>query len=146
VPVAIAVLATVLARGAAAESPRDVRLMPAGGSTIRMVVDVPAPRLEPVTALDGRSTGRTRLAVEGYDATAAQGRPLLPERVLVVAVPPGGEVSVSASVFESEVTPDVRLTGAGPRAAAGRTGPARKEALASWGMGPRRPRARRHGK
>jgi hypothetical protein len=116
-PVAIAGLAAGLvaglAGGAAAEGPRDVRLMPSTGSSIRMVVDVPAPELEPVIALDGRSTGsmgRMRLAVAGYDATAPQGRPLLPERVLVVAVPPGGEVSVSASVLESEVTPDVRLT------------------------------------
>jgi peptidase C25-like protein len=97
--------ATVSPVHAAPPGPRDVRALPSSAGAIRFVVDVPEPLLEP-----GREGTRTmRLAIDGYDGVAPQGHPLLPERVVTVAVPPNGEVSVSAAASAAEVIDDVRL-------------------------------------
>ncbi len=103
------VLASAIAASpalAAASGPGNVRALPSSPGAIRFVVDVPEPVLEP--AREGART--MRLTVDGYEGVAPQGHPLLPERVVTVAVPPAGEVTVSASATAPEVLDDVRLT------------------------------------
>lgn len=100
----LAALALALPRAAGAV-PEGVRALPSSPQAIRFVVDVPEASLEPA-----RAGGRTmRLAVQGFDVVAAEGRPLLPERVVTVAVPPTGEVTVSALGTAAEVVPGVAL-------------------------------------
>ena len=90
---------------AAPPRPSNVRALPSSPGAVRFVVDVPEPILEPFRA-GARSM---RLSLEGYEGVAPQGHPLLPERVVTVAVPPTGEVTVSASATAAEVLDDVRL-------------------------------------
>ena len=90
-PVLLAAFFGLAPRAAAA--PDGVRLLPSTSSTVRLVVEVPAPRLEPVRA----GSPSMRLVVDGYESVSPPGRPALPERVLTVAVPATGTVSVLAT-------------------------------------------------
>jgi hypothetical protein len=84
---------------------RDVRLLATSPATIRFVVEVPEPLLAPVA----EGSRVSRLSLEGYEAVASEGHPLLPERVVTVAVPATGEVSVTAAGMAAEITDEVRL-------------------------------------
>src|SRR6185436_17290890 len=55
-----------------------------------------------------------RLELDGYGAQAPAGGPALPARVLLVAVPPAGDVRLRASAGGDEVFDDVSLAAAEP--------------------------------
>lgn len=101
----LAALAMPLGRPATASLP-GVRTLPSSSGSIRLVVDVPAPRFEPV----GGGSPSVRLTVDGYASVSAPGYTALPERVVTVAVPATGEVRVGARGSEREVRDGLRLT------------------------------------
>jgi len=69
-----------------------VRLLPSGGGTIHFALEVPAPELVPASA-DGGAGGPMRVRLPGYEDTPLEGA-VLPERIVVVAVPPTGDVTL----------------------------------------------------
>ena len=82
----------------ASAAPRDVRLIDAGAGSVRFTVEVPAPDLRPVS---GHSEW-TAIGIEGYEVEARPGEPALVSRVVLVAVPPTGDVSMSFSASAPE--------------------------------------------
>ena len=88
--------------GSAAAQPQGVKLTATGDATIRFEVSVPAPRLVTVPAAAGTEPA-TRLELEGHESGVGSGDPALPGRILVLAVPPLGEIRVSATGSEAEV-------------------------------------------
>src|SRR5262249_38608884 len=84
----------------AAPSYEGVRLLPSGGSTIHFVVEVPEPELIPVAG-DGEPGGAAMVGLDGYEPAAKRGEPALPQRIVVVAVPPVGEVRLRAQGGEA---------------------------------------------
>jgi hypothetical protein len=107
-----------------------VRLTAAGAGAIRFELSVPAPHFAPLAALPGQPEA-TRFDLDGYEGTADAGRPALPSRVVVLAVPPLGEVRVSASGADPE-TRDAFL----PATVAGTAPDERFVAAANTGPGP----------
>lgn len=100
-------LAVVLALGLPAGASRaaaPVRVTSAPGS-IALELAVPEPRLEPV----GKEPGMVQLRLDGFDLDGAAGTPGLPVRVVLVAVPPTGDVRVEASGLEADVREGVLL-------------------------------------
>jgi hypothetical protein len=71
-----------------------IRWLPSGGSTIHFIVDVPAVELQTITA-DGSPGSAVRVQIAGYEPARVGGVPL-PERIVVIAVPPAGDVHVHA--------------------------------------------------
>ena len=69
-----------------------MRLVPSGGGSIHFTLDVPSPELIPETA-GGSAGGAFHISMPGYDDAPGAGI-ALPERIVVVAVPPSGDVSV----------------------------------------------------
>ncbi|TMQ70520.1 MAG: hypothetical protein E6K80_08280, partial [Candidatus Eisenbacteria bacterium] len=101
-------LALALATAAAARAhaaPPGVSLLAAGPGAVRFGVDVQAPSLAPAGDPSLRE-----LRVPGYQADGRPGDPALPECVVLVAVPPSGDVSVTAFPSATEWHDDVRLT------------------------------------
>jgi peptidase C25-like protein/flagellar hook capping protein FlgD len=96
--------AGVLPAGASA-GPAGVRLLPSTSGSVRLVVDVPAPRLEPVA----EGPAPVRLVLDGYECVSPPGRPALPQRVLSVAVPAAGKVSVNVSAAMRDLREAVTL-------------------------------------
>ena len=90
---------------AAGAAPRDVRLVAADPSAVRFVVEVPEIRLDPVASEEAIHA----VAIDGYAGVGRPGSAALPERVVVVAVPPAGAVAVSATGSATEVRDGVRL-------------------------------------
>src|SRR5262245_47470 len=80
-------LAVSSSRAVAAPEGVSAPLLSASGASF--TVRVPEPRLTPVAG-----TGFTRLELPGYDPSTPPGTPSLPARIVHVAVPPRGEVSV----------------------------------------------------
>ena len=69
-----------------------VRLLPSGAGTIHFALDVPAPELVPA----GESADSPlRVRLPGYDDAPDDGV-ALPERIVVVAIPPEGDVELRA--------------------------------------------------
>ena len=97
-----------LLAGAAAASPigaEGVRLAPATPGAVRFTVTVPPPRLtrvDPEQRVD-------RLELPGYVAESDPGTPAIPARTLLVAVPPLGEVRLTAVATELSVRDGVTL-------------------------------------
>ena len=73
-----------------------VRLTASGPASIQFDVSVPAPRFAPVPG-GGAAPAPLELRLEGFSSDAPAGSPALPARIVVVAVPPLGEVRVTAS-------------------------------------------------
>ncbi|MGH7742190.1 MAG: hypothetical protein ACRENS_09225, partial [Candidatus Eiseniibacteriota bacterium] len=83
------------AAGNPADSARTaapVRLLPSGAGTIHFALDVPAPALSAESSGEGPG-GALHVTLPGYDDSPGDGV-VLPERIVVVAVPPAGDVSV----------------------------------------------------
>lgn len=85
--------------GACAASP-GVRLTGGGDATIRCEVSVPPAQLVPVAVGTGMAT---RLVLEDYASAVGSGDPALPGRIIVLAVPPLGEIRVSGAGAEPEI-------------------------------------------
>jgi Peptidase family C25/Propeptide_C25/FlgD Ig-like domain len=85
--------------------PAGIIAGPAAGTTIRFLVEVPAPVLTPLKGHPLVSV----LTVAGFDPVGRPGTPLLPERVVWVAVPPTGDVTVTAVETGSIVRENVQL-------------------------------------
>lgn len=82
-----------------------VRLAPPTPGAVRFTVTVPAAQLTRVDL----EQGADRLDLEGYDAHGAPGRPGVLSRSVLVAVPPLGEVRVSAVASDLRVHEGVLL-------------------------------------
>jgi hypothetical protein len=82
-----------------------VRLLPSGAGSARFKVVVPEAKIESVPGLEGSS----EIRIAGYGDAAAPGNPVLPVRRLQVAVPPTGEVRLSASAVAGETRDGVLL-------------------------------------
>jgi hypothetical protein len=89
----------------AAAAPRDVLLLPSGAGSAHFSVTVPAATIETVPGSDGGS----EIRITGYGNAAPPGSPALPVRLLQVAVPPSGEVRLSASGVVAETRSGVLL-------------------------------------
>jgi len=81
---------------------QGVRLMDGGDATIRFEVTVPAPRFVTVPAAVGTEAA-TWLALDDHEGAVGSGDPALPGRIVVLAVPPMGEIRVSAGGGDPEV-------------------------------------------
>ena len=88
-------------------APADVQVLSADPASLRLAIEVPEIRLDPA-AVD--ATART-LSIEGYGSVGRPGAPALPERIVVVAVPPSGAVEVEASATATEQHEALRLAG-----------------------------------
>ena len=84
---------------AAGVAPAALRLMATSPAEVRFAVDVPEARLAPL-ADDAASLVPT---IEGYDPSGTVGAPGLPGRIVLVALPPTGEVRVSAVASETSI-------------------------------------------
>jgi peptidase C25-like protein/flagellar hook capping protein FlgD len=102
--VALAVLALAPASPVAA-TPQGVRLEAGAAGTVRFTVEVPQPRLEPLA----HDPETQELILEGYGMGST--RPALPERIVLVAVPPTGGVRVSGAVGSEDVREGVTIAG-----------------------------------
>lgn len=126
-----------------ADQPQGVKLMAGGEGAIRFELSVPVPRFETVPAVSGRQAA-TRLVLEGYENNADAGLPALPACIVVVAVPPLGEVRVSATGADPETrdaflpataagtSPDDRAPARSGAAAAARPGPTVQLLSVGW--------------
>jgi hypothetical protein len=86
-------------------------MLPSAGDVVRFVVDAPTPRL--VASSFDREI--SELHLEGYETVGAHGEPALPGRVVTIAVPPAGEVTVRGVGGETERHEGVRLLHAAAR-------------------------------
>jgi hypothetical protein len=86
--VVLGVLVATVSRAAST----DVRLAPASPGSVRFTVTVPEPAFTPT----GDPSGETVLSLEGFDLEGEAGAPPQPVRVITIAVPPLGDVRVSA--------------------------------------------------
>ncbi len=91
---AVSALAPLFARGAAAD---DVTLLPGGAGRVRFAIQSGALALTPVGA-----DGLVQPNVPGCMLDGAAGGPALPMRTVTIAVPPEGDVSVTATALDPE--------------------------------------------
>ena len=82
-----------------------MRTLASGPGSVRFTVAVPDARIEPVQ----EAAGSSEIRIAGYGSAGTAGSPALPCRVLHVAVPPVGEVSLSASAGPGEAREGVLL-------------------------------------
>ena len=82
-----------------------MRLAPATPGAVRFTVTVPAPKLTRI----GQEQPLDAMELEGYTAAGEPGTPVLPARVLTIAVPPLGDVRLTAAVSEAAAHEDVTL-------------------------------------
>jgi hypothetical protein len=94
--------ATPVARCAPADG---VRLAPATPGAVRFTVTVPEPKLVRVDLEQAFDA----LDLPGYSASGEPGTPVLPTRTLTIAVPPVGEVRLTAAASEAVVHDGVNL-------------------------------------
>ena len=107
---AAVLLALAVGVSARAAAPAPARLLAAGPGSIRFEVNVPEPRFEPLAGVPAAEGERmSRFVLDGYDLEAPAGEPALPARVVLVAVPPLGEVRLSASATDLATTDGVLL-------------------------------------
>ena len=99
---AVLVMFAAVTAGAA---PAALRLLATSPAEVRFAVDVPEAKLAPL-ADDPASL---LLSIEGYDPSGAVGAPGLPGRIVLVALPPTGDVRVSAVASETSTRQDVLL-------------------------------------
>lgn len=96
------------APGNAAAQFQGVKLIESGDATIRFEVSVAAPRFVAVPAAAG-TAATTRLLLDDHENAVGSGDRALPGRIVVVAVPPLGEIRVSAIGGSPEVRDAVLL-------------------------------------
>ncbi len=101
----LALLLACVAPSLARAVPAGIVPGPAVGNTVRFSLDVPPPVLEPL----GSAKEVTLLRLDGFDAAGRPGATLLPERTVWVAVPPTGEVTISATAADWRVSEGVTL-------------------------------------
>ena len=89
-------------------APVDVRVSSADPSGVRLTIDVPEIRLEPVASNPALSA----LSISGYGTVGRPLEPQLPERVIMVAVPPSGPIRLEATATATETRASVRLSAA----------------------------------
>lgn len=89
--------AAFVAPDARAASEDGVTMAPASAGGVRFSVQVPEPQFELIPGPDGF----TRMTVPGWSNDGLPGEPALPSRVITVAVPPLGDVRLSAVGSES---------------------------------------------
>ncbi|MEY4375377.1 MAG: Propeptide, partial [Candidatus Eisenbacteria bacterium] len=109
---AVALLATLALmsapRSASAATPAPltgVRLAPATPGAVRFTVLVP----EPSFVRTDHDLRHDDLRIDGFTSVGTPGRPALPTRVVLVAVPPLGEVRLTAVASDVRVREDVTL-------------------------------------
>ncbi len=106
-------LAALFARSASADAaagdgPAGVRMLSASSGAVRFEVSVPAVVLSTRAAAAG-ADATVRPGIAGYDDDPDRRFPGGPVRIVVVAVPPLGPVSIAATGAESEVLEGVTL-------------------------------------
>jgi hypothetical protein len=92
----VCLLVLVAAASPALSREAGVRLVSSLSRSISFEVDVPEARIVPVEG------GLVRVVIDGYGTFSPPGAIELPGRAFRVAVPPGGEPTVSATVLEEE--------------------------------------------
>jgi hypothetical protein len=104
---ALALAAVPLPAGAAAATgaAAGVRVAPATPGAVRLTVTIPEPRWVPGVG----EAGTERLELDGYQPTGLPGEPGIPARTLLVAVPPLGDVRLTAAASEPAVHEGVTL-------------------------------------
>ncbi len=83
-----------------------VRLAPATPGAVRFTVAVPEPRF----VRTDHDLGYDDLILDGFTTVGTPGRPALPTRVVMVAVPPLGEVRLTAAASDVVVREGVTLS------------------------------------
>jgi len=96
---------SIVASAVRAAKTDGVRLAPPTPGAVRFTVTVPEAR---VTRIDAEQK-IDQLALDGYIAEGEPGTPALPVRTVMVAVPPIGDVRLTASATEAAVHEDVTL-------------------------------------
>ena len=86
-----------------------VKLAPATPGAVRFTVMTPEPRMLRVEAGEGPDLSQ-KLELEGFQPTGRPGEPAIPARTLLVAVPPLGEVRLTAVASELSVSDGVTLS------------------------------------
>lgn len=102
---ALLVLSLLIGGGApesAAAQLQGLKLTDSDGATIRFEVSVPAPQFVTVPPAVGTEAA-TWLVLEGHENAVGSGDPALPGRIVVLAVPPLGEIRVGAIGADPEV-------------------------------------------
>jgi hypothetical protein len=94
----------LLARAASAV-PDRVDLLEAGPGAVRFAVTAPPPQLVSVPV----APDVQELRLDGFELDAEPGEPALLSRVVTVAIPPTGDVSVSAVALEADLRENVQL-------------------------------------
>jgi hypothetical protein len=84
-----------------------VTLLPSGGATIHFMVDVPDPEF--VTPEASGTAQAMEVRVDGYSLSALRGAARLPERIVVVAVPPVGDVRVRAHAASGTIRDNIAI-------------------------------------
>lgn len=105
-----------------------LRLAPATPGAVRFTVDVP----EPVLTRFQRGQAFDRLSIDGFGGISKPGTPAIPTRVVLVAVPPLGDVRLTAAASEMRVRDGVTLEPSPALDAEGNFLPVERE-LASYG-------------
>jgi len=100
----VGVVLLLLARVASAV-PDRVELLEAGLGAVRFAVTPPPPRLVPVPV----APDVQELRLDGFGLDAGPGEPALLSRVITVAIPPTGDVSVSAVALGTDWREGVHL-------------------------------------
>ena len=103
---AAAALALGLTGTRVVAAPALVQLIASGPGEVHFTVEVPPLGLEQVAGVAGLD-GAVALRLDGYAASGAVGEPEMPSRVIVVAVPPLGDVRVRATGYEEETRQNV---------------------------------------
>jgi hypothetical protein len=104
---ALASIATIasIATAAHARPGDDIRLAPATPGAVRFTVLVPEPT---ITRVD-LEQDIDALALPGYEASGTPGTPVLPTRVLTIAVPPLGDVRLTSACSQTNAHDAVTL-------------------------------------
>lgn len=93
----VLLLAGILAcAGATHAAPEGVTLLPSGASTIHLLVESPEPALRAREA----DPSQTLVELPGHESLGPPGTPALPVRMLLVALPPTGNVRLQVSAYD----------------------------------------------
>ncbi len=106
-PLGLVLLGTVLtASPAFGRAPAGWTVLESTPARIRISIDVPQPR---TTTIEGQERPWIALTIDGYNLAGDPGLPALPEAGAWIAVPPLGDVQLSARVVETSALPPGRI-------------------------------------